>query len=480
MVHTPTGSGGLWRDRLSGGVAGFALALLLILALLRPGMEAGNFVTFQRASDIRLFSYVGIFLLAWLTMLASRDISRMVAVPWWMLPALVWCWFSLTWSETPGVGAKRLILTTIVLWLGFHCVRQLRYRHAITILRSVLVACLIANFVVVFAYPSIGVHWFDKVNALHQWRGLMGHKNVAGLLSGLVFILFLFDANRINPVVRVVVLLASATFLAFTLSRTAIIVSGVAALVGFLVQAFHDQLRAVLTERSVLVERLGYAMCGAFCLLLLAFTLNIQPLLNATQDPTALSRRAEIWQPMLQFYADHPVAGAGFGSFWPSVGQQSSDFQGSWLKDVAQGHNGYLDILVQIGFVGVLLVLFACVAMPVAVIYRTIRGGRVSPAAIALPSALLVLVLGENLSETSLFDRDTLAQVVLVITIAILAALSRDGERGTRVKRRRARSDAELDPVSIRRASGKSTSTSRTVRSERCVDVAATCGFPSQ
>jgi O-antigen ligase len=428
------------RGRLQQGIAGIALALMLVLALLRPIMESGTFVAVEQASDIRLYGYVGIFLAAALGALVTRDSRRIVAVPGWMLPALAWCWASLTWSAAAGIGLKRLILTSIVIWLSFYCVRQLRYRSTIAILRYVFLACLIANFAVVFLYPSIGVHWFDKVNALHQWRGLMGHKNVAGLLSGLVFILFLFDAKHVNPVVRMGALLASAVFLVFTLSRTATAVTGVGALLGFLVLVFYDRLRTVISERAVLVERAGYTLCATICLALLWFTIDIQPIINLTQDPTAFSRRAEIWQPMLLFYAEHSAAGAGFGSYWPSVGQEASDFQGSWLKDVAQGHNGYLDIMVQVGLVGLLLIMFACVAVPVAMIYRLIRSGQVSRETIALLSALLVLILGENLSETSLFDRDTLAQVVLMATIAILAALSRKIERRTRMRHGRRRS----------------------------------------
>jgi exopolysaccharide production protein ExoQ len=436
---------------------------MLILALLRPIMETGTFVSVQQASDIRLYGYVGIFMAAGLGALVTRDTSRIVGVSWWMLPALAWCWASLTWSATPAVGLKRLILTSIVLWLGFYCVRQIRYRGAIAILRYVFLACLIANFAVVFLYPSVGVHWFDKVHALHQWRGLMGHKNVAGLLSGLVVILFLFDAKHVHPVIRGGALLASATFLAFTLSRTAITVTGLAALVGFLVLFFYDRLRAVIAERAVMVERIGYALCAAFCVALLWFTIDIQPVINMTQDPAAFSRRAEIWQPMLQFYAEHSVAGAGFGSYWPSV-SQSSDFQGSWLKNVAQGHNGYLDILVQLGFVGLVLILFACVAMPVAMIYRLIRSGRVARETMALLSALIVLVLGENLSETSLFDRDTLAQVVLVTTIAMLAALSRKVERRTQVRSGGGATGAEIHPSLVRRTPRTITPARRKIR----------------
>ncbi len=435
MVHMTASVGWLSRSRLQTSIASIVFALLLAFALLRPEMEAGTFVTIQQASQIRLYGYVGIFLAALVGVLMRRDAIRLIAVPWWMVPALAWCWLSLTWSATPSLALKRLGLTTVVIWLAFYCVRQMQYRVTIAALRYMFVACLAINFITVLTFPAIGIHSFDAPNALHQWRGLMGHKNVAGFVSSVVVILFLFDAKRINTAVRIGVILSAIIFLLYTQSRTASIILVVSGTLGYLFVIFYKYLRSILISQSKIFERSGLILCGVFCFMLLWFTANIETVLKIAEDPRAFSGRNEIWQPMLQFYAEHPIAGAGFGSFWSSVRQTSSDFHGSWLQDVAQGHNGYLDILVQVGFVGFFLILFSCVAMPVAFIYRIIRSQHVSRGTTALLFALLIMVLGQNLSESSLFDRDTLGEVILATTIAMLANLSRGTGRVVRTRR---------------------------------------------
>lgn len=450
MAYIPTSVGRPSRSQLQNGIALIVFALLLAFALLRPGMEAGTFVTVQQASQIRSYGYVGFFIAALISIFLSRDANRIIAVPWWLLPALAWCWLSLTWSATLGLALKRLSLTTVVIWLVFYCVRQMRYRIAIAVLRFILVTALAINFIAVFMFPDIGVHSFSSPNALHQWRGLMGHKNVAGFASGLVVLLFLFDAKRINITARVAIISSALIFLGYTDSRTAYIVTVLSVSIGYLLIVFYNRIQSFIISESKLFKRSGFVLCGVLCFVFLWFTANIELVLKISEDPRVLSGRNEIWQPMLQFYAEHPIAGAGFGSFWPSAGQASRDFHGSWLRDVSQGHNGYLDILVQVGFVGLLLILFGCSVMPSIYIYRMIRSKNISRSTISLISALLIMVFGQNISESSLFDRDTLGEVILAVAIAMLATLSKGTGRATRTRR----SGTRLVPKSdvVRRA----------------------------
>ena len=429
---------------------------------MRPGMESGTFVAVQYVSEIRLFAYSGLFLAGLAAVLTNRDMGRLIAAPWPMLAALAWCWFSLTWSADPDLSAKKLVLTTIVIWLAFYCISKIGYRMSVSILRFMLVGCLFVNLLVVFMYPAIGVHSFEKIGAAHQWRGLMGHKNVAGQISGLVIVLLLFDTKRVSLIVRFLSIAASVVFLILSQSRTSIIATVVASILGFCLIVFHGRIRALIIAHSKIVERVYIAVCFVFLTVAVWISAHIDVVLKFAQDPDALSGRTEIWQPMLQFYADHPVAGAGFGAFWLSSGQKSGDIHRTWLQDVAQGHNGYLDIAVQVGFVGLIMILFACAVMPVTMIYRMIRTGHVSRQMIALLSALLVMVLGENLSESSLFDRDTLGQVILVITIGMLVTVT-NGTRTGWVRRGSAEVNSKADVVRRRRTGQTRVSTSQRI-----------------
>jgi exopolysaccharide production protein ExoQ len=69
-----------------------------------------------------------------------------------------------------------------------------------------------------------------------------------------------------------------------------------------------------------------------------------------------LSGRTEIWTDVLKVASRNPLFGVGYGGFW--IGRTANipwDEQLSWV--LGEGHSGYLDVYLQIGLIGVLLVL---------------------------------------------------------------------------------------------------------------------------
>ena len=65
---------------------------------------------------------------------------------------------------------------------------------------------------------------------------------------------------------------------------------------------------------------------------------------------TTLTGRSEIWQSLLPVAMQHPFGGYGFGGFWTPESRQ--------YFHIGEAHNGYLDVLLEIGFIGLTLVTF--------------------------------------------------------------------------------------------------------------------------
>lgn len=161
----------------------------------------------------------------------------------------------------------------------------------------------------------------------------------------------------------------------------------------------------------------------------ISMAIDPQTYLQLVSDPAGFTGRYQIWTALIRAYADRPLLGVGYGSLW-DLGPEGpiSPYAKGWVAEVSQGHNGYLDLLVQIGAPGTLLVLFAALVWP---IQRLLRGGD-HPARV-LGAAMLVFCLGHNFTESTLFDRDALGQVFLLIAIALLwnataAAVHASGE----------------------------------------------------
>ena len=61
-----------------------------------------------------------------------------------------------------------------------------------------------------------------------------------------------------------------------------------------------------------------------------------------------LTGRTEVWAALLPVAMQQPVLGHGFGGFWTSETRE--------VYQISGAHSGYLDVLLELGFVGLLLI----------------------------------------------------------------------------------------------------------------------------
>jgi exopolysaccharide production protein ExoQ len=407
----------------SSHLASLTLLAMLALAILGPWMNINNE---GLQSELRQLGYAVILVLTLITSRPWRHPERLLVVPWPLLLALGWCWLSLLWALDPLTGLRRLVLTTVVLWSLFALIRQLGSERVITILQIALVLTLIANYAAVLADPALGMESGRLADpALNTrgdavWRGIMGQKNWAGLTCAVTILLFAFYAGRVHVVGRVTMAGAAAYFLLRSDSQTSMIMCVLALAVGALFTWLTTRFGQRQLAAPAWAWTLWVAAAATIAYLALNAALVVHDLVN---DPAGLTGRTQIWAALVKAFVDRPWFGIGYGSFW-DLGPQGPiyTYATSWVATMSQGHNGYLDLLVQIGTVGTLIVLFATLVWPT---QRLLRGGD-HPAR-ALAAALIVFCLGHNFSESGLFDRDSLSQVLLLTAIALLWAVTAAG-----------------------------------------------------
>jgi exopolysaccharide production protein ExoQ len=68
-----------------------------------------------------------------------------------------------------------------------------------------------------------------------------------------------------------------------------------------------------------------------------------------------LTGRTEIWRPLIDFASQNPVLGVGYGGFYAPGDRQLEQYFGREFI-LAQAHNGYLAVYVELGICGILLV----------------------------------------------------------------------------------------------------------------------------
>lgn len=394
----------------------------------------------QHQKIYRIYGYglVGLLQLALIVIRGRLQSLRIYSMP--IILFLIWAGLSLAWTQHLDLTSKRTVLLLIVYTAIFGGTCDLPAQRSQGILRIVLVVALVFNFVAVFTVPEISTH----VKSGGLWRGLMAHKNIAGMLCGFTVIAFVFDSAKVPVAARVTVIAAALVFLLQSWSKTTLISLPIALASGGAV-AFFGTRRSAIKEIHKLLTVWPQVFLTIAVAFLIALTLQRDFLLSLTEDTTALTTRASIWRPMIEFYLDHPLLGSGYGAYWDASANLSNHHGsgpvGVW-DNVDQGHNGYLDLLVQVGLPGLTLALYAAFVWPIAQVGSMIER---RPHRAALISAFLIFLLVENFSESSLLADDALGNAFLLMALAQLHRFKLLSKGKATGRRRRRSAMASVD-----------------------------------
>jgi O-antigen ligase len=345
--------------------------------------------------------------------------DRLLAIGLPLLLLLAWCAASMTWSVAPAVGARRLILAVIVVWLIHRTVDDLGPERAFATVLYVALGLLIANLLAVAVHPGAVHHFRGAIldeSIVGSWRGVMPEKNGAGLLTATTLLLLCFGAGRMGLLLRCGFIVLTVIFLLGTRSKTSIGLVGVGLLAGGMFQLYRPRMRGLLVPVLAIVLAV---------LALLAWYLVPPWLLELDSSLSAFTGRIQIWRVLVAAIGDRPWLGAGFGSVW-NVGPTSPiyDYTSSpWItRMIAEGHNGYLDLLMEIGVVGAVLSVLVLFVLPIG---RLLLYPVQDRALAGLCLALLTFALLHNLTESSIMVPDHPGQVAILLAITCIRRLTR-------------------------------------------------------
>lgn len=407
--------------------------VLMILATLGPFIATATSEGASEGSSFRQFAYVLLLgaVLVWAA--PWRRGYKYIAVPLPIALALVWCWLSLGWAIEPGIAFRRLLLTTCVIWSACILVHCNGYRRNLNALRIAMVIVLVINFLAVWYEPEVGIHLGNDLKAgtsvAGNWRGLTTHKNFAGAASALCILLFLFDARAIKLPVRAGVIAAASLFLYYSASKTSIGMLILASVLGYFYNRIATRFRRFVIPVLVVI----------ICIVAAYGSMYTDSVARLYLQPTAFTGRGQIWSALYLYAQTHALLGAGFSSFWNIGGDSPIFIYGTgYTTMVTVGHNGYLDLLVTVGWPGALLIVWAVLMWP---LIRVVSMDRLDPAKGAMLCSMLLFCIGHNVTESSLFERDSFVGLFAVFA-ASFATYSISRSRSSSGKRRHSSSSA--------------------------------------
>jgi O-antigen ligase len=272
---------------------------------------------------------------------------------WWAL-FLFWSGISVFWAVEPS-GALRQLATSgalIIFYLVAVSFRITEHEFAWVVRLAILGGCLAAMFAV-YEY-SAGINWATGSGSSLVERGslIVGETEVNPDYFGLRLILpialavaaFLTARGWLGRLVSFCALAITVLALLLTMSRAALL-SLVVLIIVFLVRLrLYRRLLPVIVLGSLLLA----AMPATF----------FQRIQEAGK--TGGAGRLDIWEAGLEMFKHYPLVGTGLGNFlvvYPQYAGFSPKFHGF----VRSPHNTYLNVLVDLGILGLVLFLIAIV-----------------------------------------------------------------------------------------------------------------------
>ena len=303
---------------------------------------------------------------------------------------------SVVWSDFPLVAFKRWFRDLgnyLVILVVLSDPRPLEAVR--TVLRRLCFLLVSLSIVLIKYYPELGTQytfWGERTLV-----GVTTAKNLLGVVYLISGIFFFWDTmtrwpDRKDRRTKKIILL-NLTFIGMTLWLLSICNSATSRVCLVIGCAVICAAQAKWGRRHAWFIKV--LIPASFCLyLILAFGLDLNGELASQvgRDPT-FTDRTLIWKSVLSIDMS-PLIGAGYESFW--LGPQLKSI---WrvLGGINEAHNGYLEVYLNQGLIGVFLLGGLLIAS-----YRTIcRGFTTSSSLASLNLALWAIVLFYNMTEAA-------------------------------------------------------------------------------
>lgn len=265
------------------------------------------------------------------------------------------------WSELPNLGMRRSFAFTGNVILAFYLVTRFSPREFLEILGWVFAITLLVDVAVIVALPSVGIDF--RRGAL---VGAHGHKNDFGqmmVLGAAVYWVLKSKPGWLGILAWGGFILCVA-LACLTLSRSAWLVLAGLFVVGLpLIRSLQNPTLAP-SLRMLWVAVFGV---GSFLLFLLEF---YGAGLESIGKDVTLTNRTLIWNRAIELGWSQPWLGAGFGTFWESSLGKIFAEKG---REIGHAHNGFVEMWLQLGFVGLGLFLFVLLNTSLRVLRQILR-----------------------------------------------------------------------------------------------------------
>ncbi len=310
----------------------------------------------ESGSELDRLVLTGLGLLA-IVVLARRRFDWLGALrrQGWLLALLFYMFVSTLWSDITLIAFRRWMRDVIVVIMALVIMSEADPRQAFqSLLRRSIYILMPFSLMLIKYYPALG-RAYGRWSGIGMWIGVTLQKNSLGRLCliGALFLLWALyrrwreqaeGAGRYIGWADLSVLLISLFLLKGAdnaYSATSIVALAVG-ITSFLALLAFRKLK-LRVPQLILLALVIFMTCFGTSTPFLGGS-NVATFTSSLGRDDTLTGRTEVWAALVPVVKRQPLFGAGFASFWTT---QRREFY-----DIPHGHNGYLDILLELGAVG--------------------------------------------------------------------------------------------------------------------------------
>ncbi|NES07070.1 MAG: O-antigen ligase family protein [Okeania sp. SIO2F4] len=330
---------------------------------------------------------------------------------------------SFGWSDTPVYTLKYSIVLLATTVFDIYIIKQYSYKEISTLLKwSLVVTAILSTFYSKFK-PAIGINVVKN-----SWQGIINHPNPLAALMALSAILWGLEAieNSQNRWLSIGMVFYSLFVLQMAKSGG----GQVQFLIGTVIIVSVRFLKQLPFQWSLffVVVFLILSISG-----FIIITNNLEAIVvDALGKDLTLTGRTPIWAYLFaEKIPKRPLLGYGFHGFWqpwrgadnPAANHISGELRmpsGSGYWTPPHSHNGFVEIILDFGFIGfAAFALSFITALVQSIQYLTRPQQRESVIELVLPILLLIFVIFPNLTERPLVENNNNWYYYIFTTVGI-------------------------------------------------------------
>jgi O-antigen ligase len=363
--------------------------------------------------------------------------ARVAVVP---VLLIAWCCASYTWSVDPRATERQIVYTVPLLVITLLVGSLLSMEELLDALRRAVVVALVISAAYVAVHRAGA--WAPTLDGAPGFHGPFGHKNSAGFFFAIASALYVTELRTWRGRA---VFVASVALVVLSRSSSALVLTalGIVAVpyLRHVARRGHPGRRATGSVTAV----------GALLAAPIVATHYLGNVTALVGRDATLTGRVDIWRAVIRVIRLHPWVGVGYGGPWLNV----TDFSDRMFREIGfrayHAHDAYLDWWLQLGVIGLVLVVgFVGLAM-----IRTGSAALEGSRAASSLFVILTMIVTAGIAESAPLTGEGMVFLGLISGAATAASRStRPGAQGNRRTGVTAgpRSSVTLDTTSASRA----------------------------